>query len=314
MMRLPRELMLFGRPLGEWPYLALLCLIASYALQEFPPAGVRGAVPWAVAVGQLAIGVTALGIVITTLTGRIVGLRLLWLMAGLAIIVAPLATWGVVGAPAADVVIAAFGAMAASVGVVWYGRRRLHAAVTRRVWPSVLAEHAAAADEYAATIGGLMAAQWSSRPAPDGWSAAEITDHLARTYSQYAGESRGKDSLRIQLGFVRLLLARTFVKPRLLNGAPFPKARSPRALRPTVGPETPADGVALFRATGEACVRDLSILAERRPHRQLVHPFLGHLPLYDVVRFAAQHIRHHHRQLRAAIAPSAQEERHDHAS
>jgi len=26
------------------------------------------------------------------------------------------------------------------------------------------------------------------------------------------------------------------------------------------------------------------------------------LPLYDMVRFAAQHIRHHHRQVLAAIA------------
>ncbi|MDP1890199.1 MAG: DinB family protein, partial [Gemmatimonadaceae bacterium] len=166
----------------------------------------------------------------------------------------------------------------------------------------MIAEHAAAAEEFAATIGALTPEQWTARPAPETWSPAEITDHLARTYSQYAGEARGKNPLRIRLRLPFLLFARAFVKPRLLAGAPFPKAKAPRPLRPGTGPETPADGVALFRATGSACLRDLGLLAERRPYRQLVHPYLGSLPLYDMVRFAAQHIRHHHRQVLAALA------------
>jgi hypothetical protein len=298
--------MLFGRPVTEWLFLALLTFQGINAVREVLPTRSRTTVELVVSAGQLAIGLSALGIVIATLTGRQIGLRLLWLFLLLAVTLAPYATWSF-GSPTSDIITSAIGAALVSVGVVWYGRRRLHAAITRRIWPDVLAEHAAAANEFAATVAGLTVSQWKSRPAADAWSPAEITEHLARTYSQYAGESRGKNSLRIRLGPFRVLLARTFVKPRLLAGAPFPKAKAPRPLRPISGPDTPADGVALFRATGEACVRDLSILAERRPHRQLVHPYLGHLPLYDIVRFAAQHVRHHHRQLLAAVASPPQE-------
>ena len=305
-MRLPRDWSLFGRPIGEWLYLALLTFQGVNGLYESLPLRAHSRPEWAVTAGQFMLAVVSLGIVAATLAGRAIGLRLLWLFALIALVLAPLATWSF-GAPTSDIVASAIAVAAVCVGVGLYGRRRLHASITRREWSSVLAEHASAADAFAATIATLTPEQWTRRPAPDTWSPAEITEHLARTYSQYAGESRGKDALRIRLGFVRLILARALVKPRLLKGAPFPKAKAPRALRPVSGPDTPADGVALFRATGESCVRDLSILAERRPHRQLVHPYLGYLPLYDIVRFAAHHIRHHHRQVLAAVASPSQE-------
>lgn len=307
-MRIPplRDWAILGRPVGEWLFLALLSLQGVNGLYESLQWRTRNGPEWAVTVGQFSLAVVSLGIVAATIAGRAIGLRLLWLFVLVAVVLAPVATWSF-GAPMSDIVASAIGAAVVCAAIRWYGRRRLYGAITRRVWPSVLAEHAAAADAYAATIATLTAAQWTRRPAPDSWTPAEITEHLARTYSQYAGESRGKDALRIRLGFFRLMLARAFVKPRLLQGAPFPKAKAPRALRPVNGPDTPANGVALFRATGDACVRDLSILAERRPHRRLVHPYLGRLPLYEVVRFAAHHIRHHHRQLLAAVASPTQE-------
>jgi uncharacterized damage-inducible protein DinB len=251
--------------------------------------------------------ITALGVVISTIIGWRFGLRLLWLWIGTAGAAAELATRSIAGAPISDVVIALLGVLLVGGAAVWYGRRRLHAAITRRQWPMVVAEHQAAADTFASTISNLTLAQWTARPGLESWSPAEITEHLSRTYSHYAGESRGKNSLRIRLPLPLLLLARAIVKPRLLRGAPFPKAKAPRALRPSGGPATPADGVALFGATGKACVRDLGILAERRPYRQLVHPYLGPLPLYEIVIFAAQHVRHHHRQLLAALAAAPKE-------
>lgn len=298
----PSDWILFGRPALEWVYLAALSLIGVNELRGVAFGGAVDSVELLVAIGQLTIGLTAVGAVLATLKGWRIGLRFLWLFAAAACVTAPLATQKFDGAPQTDAVLAAVGALTVSVAVLWYGRRRLHAAITRRVWPEMLAEHAAAADAFVATIGALTPEQWTVRPGPEAWSPAEITDHLARTYSQYAGEARGKNPLRIRLRLPFLLFARAFVKPRLLGGAPFPKAKAPRPLRPGAGPDTPADGVALFRATGAACLRDLGLLAERRPYRQLVHPYLGALPLYDMVRFAAQHIRHHHRQVLSAIA------------
>ena len=298
----PSDWILLGRPAGEWLYLAAMLLLGVNELRSLAPVGATNTVEQFVAAGQLTIGLTAIGAVLATLKGWRSGLRFLWLFAAAACVTAPLATQKFDGAPPTDAVVAAIGALAVSVAVLWYGRRRLHSAITRRLWPEVLAEHAAAADELAATIGALTPEQWTARPSPEAWSPAEITDHLARTYSQYAGEARGKNPLRIRLRLPWLLVARAFVKPRLLRGAPFPKAKAPRPLRPGAGPNTAADGVALFRATGAACLRGIGLLAERRPYRQLVHPYLGSLPLYDMVRFAAQHIRHHHRHVLAAVA------------
>ncbi|MBA4071187.1 MAG: hypothetical protein C0497_05020 [Gemmatimonas sp.] len=298
----PSDWILFGRPAGEWVFLAVMSLVGVNELWSLFGRGTVAAIRQSVAVGRFTMGVTAIGVVVSTIIGWRNGLRFLWLFAAAACITAPLAAREFDDTPPSDLVMAALAALVISVPVLWYGRRRMHAAITQRLWSAMLAEHAAAADEFAATIGALTAEQWTARRDPEAWSPAEITDHLARTYSQYAGEARGKNSLRIRLRFPMLVLARAFVKPRLLRGAPFPKAKAPRPLRPGAGPETPADGIALFRATGTACLCDLGLLAERRPYRQLVHPYLGALPLYDMVRFAAQHVRHHHRQVLAAIA------------
>ncbi len=303
-MKAPRDWTLLGRPIGEWLFLLLMAASGANSLRELSPAAMHGAAQWSVLIADAIVGLTSLGVVLATLAGWKIGIRLLWFFALAASFVAPMATWAWGGAPAADVVMAGLGGVAVSAGVVWYGRRRLHASITRRQWPMLLADHAAAADDFVAAINALSADTWSARPSPDAWSPAEITEHLARTYSQYAGESRGKDSLRVRLNPVKLLVARALVKPRLLAGAPFPKSRAPRALRPSAGPDTAADGVALFRATGDACLRDLGILVERRPYKTLIHPYLGALPLYEVVRFAVQHIHHHRRQLLAGLSTS----------
>lgn len=311
-MRLPRALaflgrpvgewMFLGRPIGEWLFLPALALVGINALSN-----AAGDIPTrlaerAVVAGEMVVGVAALVVVTATIAGRRIGIPALWLFAGAVCFVSPTATWALVGAPPVDVMIALLSSMFVAAGVVWYGRRRLHGAISRRRWPALVTEHAAAADAFVEAIRELTPAQWTVRATADGWSPAEITEHLARTYAQYAGESRGKNSLRIRPGRAMLFLARTFVKPRLLAGAPFPKARAPRELRPSSGPETPADGIALFRATGESCLRDLGILVERRPYRRLVHPYLGALPIYEIVRLASQHIHHHRRQLLAVLA------------
>lgn len=298
----PSDWILFGRPAGEWVYLTVMAVSGIRSLRDAAYSPATNTVEWSFIAGQSVAGTSALLAAASTIAGWRLGLRMLWLWLVAIGVTTSVLVGGIGGSPPLDVILSLLGVLAGGGAVVWYGRRRLHAAITRRVWTEMLAEHAAAADEFAATIGTLTPEQWTARPRPDAWSPAEITDHLARTYSQYAGEARGKNALRIRLRLPWLLFARAFVKPRLLAGAPFPKAKAPRPLRPGAGPDTPADGVALFRATAAACLRDLGLLAERRPYRQLVHPYLGALPLYDMVRFAAQHVRHHHRQVLAAIA------------
>ncbi len=304
----PSDWILLGRPAGEWVYLSAMAVSGVSSLRDAVLSRAASTAEWSFIAGQTVVGISALLVVASTIAGWRLGLRMLWLWLVAVGVTTCVLVGGIEGAPYLEVVLSLLGVLAFGGAAVWYGRRRLHATITQRLWPEVLAEHAAAADEFAATIAALTPEQWSARRNPEAWSPAEITDHLARTYSQYAGEARGKNSLRIRLRLPMLLVARAFVKPRLLRGAPFPKAKAPRPLRPGAGPDTTADGIALFRATGDACLRDLGLLAERRPYRQLVHPYLGALPLYDMVRFAAHHVRHHHRQVLAAVAASPSKE------
>lgn len=297
MIRAPRDWTFRGRPVGEWLFLVAFGALGVNAIHNGLTADFHGVRQFSVQAANVVFGVSALGVVVATVTGRRYGLALLWVFGGGTLYGATMAAWSYGGESLLGAANAFVAVLLVDVGLLWYGTRRLHAAITQQRWPALLADHAAAADEFVEAISGLTGAEWTVRPSPDAWSPAEITEHLARTYSQYAGEARGKNSLRIRLGLVKRTLARIVVKPRLLAGAAFPKARAPRELRPSSGPATPADGVALFRATGGACLRDLEILHVRRPHRRLVHPYLGALPLYELVLFAAQHIRHHCRQL-----------------
>ncbi|MEK6612913.1 MAG: DinB family protein [Gemmatimonadota bacterium] len=293
----PREWILLGRPWGEWIFLTMMALLGLNAIRNGLTEEFSGSRQWSVQAGNIIYGIAALGVVLATVTGRAIGISLLWLFALTVCVTGPMAAWSYGDATISGALLALLGTFLVSMGVIWYGTRRLHASITLKRWPAVMAEHAAASDEFVAAISGMSLEEWTSRPSPEAWSPAEITDHLARTYSQFAGEARGKNSLRIRLGPVPRTLARIFVKPFLLAGKPFPKARSPRELRPSSGPATPADGIALFRATGDACLRDLKVLHLRRPYRRMVHPYLGALPLYELVQFAAQHVRHHRRQL-----------------
>lgn len=300
------EWIILGRPWGEWVFLTALVLVGLNAICTGVTEGFLGWRQSSVQAANIVMGASALGVTIATVTGRTFGLSLLSVFVLAFTFAAPMAAWSYGDASYAGAVLTLLGAVIVDIVVLTYGTRRLHAAITRRRWPAVLAVHAAAAEEFVAAISQLTQAEWTSRPSPEAWSPAEITDHLARTYSQFAGEARGKNSLRIRLNPVMRTLARIFVKPRLLSGAAFPKARAPRELRPSSGPATPADGVALFRATGDACMRDIGMLVERRPYRRLVHPFLGPLPLYEIVTLSAQHVRNHRRQLpsrRAATNP-----------
>ena len=291
----PRELL--ARPKGEWLFLVLLALLGWNSLANGLTANEPGAWETSVQAGNIVIGSLAWGIAAAIVARRRWGFPLLWLCSAAMVYTGCVAAWKLGGAPTIQVIGTAMMLMFISAALLWYGTRRLHAGITQRMWPALVEHHAVAVEEYVAAIGGMDLDAWNARRAPDAWSAAEITEHLVRTYAQFAGEARGKNSLRVRVPFLRRLVIRLFIKPRLLAGQIFPRARAPRELRPTGGPATPADGVAMFRVAGEGCVRDLQIMSVRRPYRTMVHPYFGAIPMYELMEFASQHIRHHRRQL-----------------
>jgi len=290
---------LLVRPKGEWLFLALFALLGANSLVNGLHANEPGAWETSVQAGNIAIGALAWGIVAAILARRRWGLALLWLWSAAVVYTGCVAAWKLGGAPTIQVLGTAMMLMFLSAAVIWYGTRRLHAGITQRLWPMLVEHHASAVEEYVAAVSAMGQATWNARRSPEAWSAAEITEHLVRTYAQFAGEARGKNSLRIRVPFVRRLVIRLFIKPRLLAGRIFPRARAPRELRPTGGAATPADGVAMFLAAGDGCIRDIQIMSMRRPYLTLVHPYFGPIPLYELMEFASQHIRHHRRQLPA---------------
>jgi hypothetical protein len=285
------------RPIGEWILVVLLALQGVNSVQGGVGADRFDRWTYAVATGDVVIGLSALAIAVAIVTRRAWGLPLLWLCSAAMVFTGSVAAWKLGGVPAMAAMGTALLLAFCSAAFIWYGTRRLHAGVTQRLWPALVADHAAAADEFVAAIQDMSPTTWTARRAPDAWSAAEITEHLSRTYAQYAGEARGKNSLRVRVAPVRRFFIRLFVKRRLLAGAIFPRARAPRELRPSSGPPTAADGVAMFRAAGEGCLYDLQTMAMRRPYFRMVHPYFGALPMYEIMQFATQHIRHHRRQL-----------------
>ncbi|MHB1312505.1 MAG: DinB family protein [Gemmatimonadaceae bacterium] len=288
---------LLVRPTGEWLFLALLALLGANALRNGVTASEPGAWETSVQAGNIVVGALTWGIAAAIVARRRWGLPLLWLWSAAIVYTGCVAAWKLGGAPAIQVMGTAMMLMFISAAVLWYGTRRLHAGITQRMWPVLVEHHASAVEEYVAAISGMDLATWNARRTPEAWSAAEITEHLVRTYAQFAGEARGKNSLRVRVPFLRRLVIRLFIKPRLLAGQIFPRARAPRELRPTGGPATPADGVAMFLAAGEGCIRDIQIMSLRHPYRTMVHPYFGAIPMYELMEFASQHIRHHRRQL-----------------
>jgi hypothetical protein len=285
------------RPVTEWLFLVLMALHGASSIRDAITSDGIGIGARAVLAGQWGIGFAALGIVLAILLRKPWGVTMLWLYAVAVVCTAPVASIVHGGAPTVAALGAALLAAFVCAPIIWYGTRRVHANVTVARWDALVADHARAADEFVDAIGALTPEQWLARPTPDAWSAADITEHLARTYAQFAGEARGKNPLVVRVRGLRQVLLRLTVKPRLLRGAPFPRARAPRSLRPGGGLATPADGVAMFRATGDSCLRDLEIMRDRRPYRTFMHPYLGALPIHELLLFAAQHIRHHRRQL-----------------
>lgn len=146
------------------------------------------------------------------------------------------------------------------------------------------------------TIRSVPADAWSMSPGDDGWTPAQIAEHLILTYEGGIRDAAGGAAARprVRPGWQRVL--RWVLLPHILFHRSFPlRARSPREWRPE------GSGVAAAEAPDRLARRahEFEAAAERAygVGRRFRHPYFGALDAVSTLRLAAVHLDHHRRQL-----------------
>jgi hypothetical protein len=159
--------------------------------------------------------------------------------------------------------------------------------------------HRDALRKFIDTAEALTLDDWNASRGPDKWSPAQVTEHLRMTYVTLSRELAGHGGFRIRTSFWQRTALRLRHLRSVLEHGRFPKGvPATREIRP---PSGPYDRQQLLSALQEEGERFLAYVFAAKQSAMLTHPFLGRLPLLDGLRFATQHIRHHHPQ----IAPTA---------
>jgi hypothetical protein len=154
--------------------------------------------------------------------------------------------------------------------------------------------HAAKAAAYLATAESVPEDRWSAAPAEGKWSPAEVTAHLAQTYEVVTGELRGGKGLAIKTKLWQQILFKLMFGWRIVYFGKFPKGiRAPKEIRAVTG--LPKDeSIADFRHRSEGFAAAARSAA---PGQTMSHTWLGRSGAADGVRFCAQHIEHHRKQI-----------------
>src|SRR5438876_9144928 len=83
---------------------------------------------------------------------------------------------------------------------------------------------------------------WTTPRAPGKWSPSQVVEHVARALEESANVAAGRPSKFPKLpGFIQPIVRGVLFKRVLKKGA-FPKAKTNKAMDPSSGPATPAEG------------------------------------------------------------------------
>jgi hypothetical protein len=162
---------------------------------------------------------------------------------------------------------------------------------------ALIAANRAALDDFLAAAE-RAGPNWTTPRAPGKWSAAEVSEHVARALEEGGNVIAGRPSKLPTLpGFVRPL-AGWFLRRTVRTGK-FPKAKTNAPMNPVTSspsvPASPAEARARLNAAFSSFERDArERLASGRP---VESPAFGVITLEDYVRFTELHTRHHTKQI-----------------
>jgi uncharacterized damage-inducible protein DinB len=163
-------------------------------------------------------------------------------------------------------------------------------------WTRALREHREALDRLLDTIEATDDATWEKPRGLDGWSPAQIAEHLVLAYEAVLRDLSGAGSMRPRLGPWYQRLMRWFLLPHILFHQSIPlRSRAPREVRPCDGgvPRDEADQ----RLSELARRVELDLESALELDRYLTHPYFGPISPLQTLRFCAAHLEHHRRQI-----------------
>jgi hypothetical protein len=136
---------------------------------------------------------------------------------------------------------------------------------------------------------------WMSPCAAKKWSPCQIAEHVARSLEESAHMAAGLPSKFPKLPGLIHPLVRNFLFKRVLRNEAFPKARTNKAMNPSTGPSTPAEGRARLHAAHQKFEDACRQAASRGGGMRTT--IFGAVPVEDYIRFMEIHTRHHRKQI-----------------
>ena len=157
---------------------------------------------------------------------------------------------------------------------------------------TVLAANRAAVDDLMATA---ERAEWDTPRAPGKWSAAQVVEHVARSFEEAANAVANRPTKLPTLPrFVRPIAGWLF--RGVLRTGRFPKSKTSRALNPMSSDATPSTA-AEGRKRLDAALALFEQECRARAGLPVHHISFGRISVEEYVRFAELHTRHHTGQI-----------------
>jgi hypothetical protein len=156
------------------------------------------------------------------------------------------------------------------------------------------------------SVVGLSHEQWTWKPSPDRWSAAECAEHIAVTEEFVAGlvkqmlQAPPTPEKRIPADQARPKDERIV----MLVSDRSRKVQAPEQVRPANRFKTPEQAVEHFKKVRDANIHYVMTTDANLRDRFAPHPFLGPLDLYQWHLFVSAHSERHTKQLLEVKADS----------
>lgn len=164
-------------------------------------------------------------------------------------------------------------------------------------WSQSLATHRSVSSAFAAAAEAVAPDAWHLPLSEGKWTPSQITAHLIQTYDVLLRELEGGPGMRVRVRFLRRMLLRLTVMPRLLRGGRFPdRIPAPPEIRPVNTPDQ-QEGIALFRQRASEFEATAERVRRQNPRAQVTHAYFGSASIANGVLFCARHIEHHRAQI-----------------
>ena len=152
-------------------------------------------------------------------------------------------------------------------------------------------------DAFLKSIAGLSEQQWKFKPAPDRWSVAEVSEHIAISESTILGFVQGK--IMASPAAPEKRADDKFTDQQILTMIPdrSHKAQAPEFLKPTNRWATREELVAAFEKSRDATMDYVQNTNDDLRDHFGPHPALGTLDAYQWILLISAHSERHTKQI-----------------